>query len=100
MLFNNLLTIVFLLPLIKTVYGEYFNTTSVEETTTITSKVTMYITMGDETYTYLRTPLQPTYIANATSSSNGTFSTGGVTGLASSYLPTTTLKGYFNSTSS
>ncbi|KAL6925420.1 hypothetical protein ACO0SA_000015 [Hanseniaspora valbyensis] len=105
MQFNSLLTIVFLLPLINTVFGQYYNTTNSddEETTTITSKITMYVTMGTETYTYLRTPLAPTYSANSTTnsgSSNGTvYSTGGITSLASSYIPTTTLNGYTNSSS-
>lgn len=98
MQFINFLTIVSLFTYINTVFGEYLNTTDTDLTTTVTSRITMYITMGDETYTVLKTPLAPIYTAaNATGTSNQTaFSTGGMTGLSSVYVSQTSM---YNSTS-
>lgn len=98
MQFINFLTIVSLFAYINNVCGEYFNTTDTDLTTTITSRITMYITMGDETYTVLKTPLAPIYTAsNVTLVSNETtFATGGMTGLKSVYVSQTSM---YNSTS-
>ncbi|KAF0269267.1 hypothetical protein FOG51_00709 [Hanseniaspora uvarum] len=98
MQFINFLTIVSIFTFINTVFGDYLNTTDTELTTTVTSRITMYITMGDETYTVLKTPLAPIYTAaNATGVSNETaFSTGSMTGLRSVYVSQTSL---YNSTS-
>lgn len=98
MQFINFLTIVSLFAYINKVCGQYFNTTNTELTTTVTSRITMYITMGDETYTVLKTPLAPIYTAaNATGVSNETtFATGSMTGLKSVYVSQTSM---YNSTS-
>lgn len=107
------LTIVFLLSCITSSFAKYFNTTTLtdttassdvastntDETTTVTSKITMYVTLGSETYTYLRTPLVPLYTGNYSGSSNHSFNIETLSNVPTSYWPTTTLTGYFNTTS-
>ncbi|XBW35954.1 hypothetical protein QEN19_001527 [Hanseniaspora menglaensis] len=83
------LTIVFLFSLISSVFGAYYNSSDL--TTTVTSKITMYITLGSETYTVLKTPLMPSYAINSTAQNNGTVNSAAQ--IPISYLPTTTLSG-------